>query len=299
MKLHNLLSDEVIFLQREVSSKDEAIAILIQRVVEKYSFETDSKILVDAVHQRELLGGTSFPTGLAVPHARLDNFDDIIITVLVPKVPFMDGGIKVRMVALILTAQTKPTLYLNCLSALVKLSQKDDIFNSLITAKSSKDFLKVLENQDISVKKPVLVGDLMSPPTITGSPKTSLKEILDIFYEHKFSYMPIVDNFQNLLGEIRLMDVIELGIPDYARQLTNLKFATSLEPFEKLLENESTFIASQIMKHPTVLLTPQTSLMEAALELSRNHERQLAVVEGKKLVGILSYMDLLYKILRV
>lgn len=299
MKLHNLLNEDLILLQSPVKTKDEAIRAIIDRVAAKYPFEIDEKVFLDAVHARETLGGTSFPTGLAVPHARMEHFDDIIITALVPKVPFMDGNQEIRLVTLILTAQSKPTLYLNCLSSLLKLSQKKDVFDTLAGARSAKEFIGVLEKQDITIQKPILVGDLMAPPKLNGKVDTTLKEILDIFYDHKFSYMPIVDDQGNLLGEIRLMDIIELGIPDYARQLSNLKFATSLEPFEKLLENEQVFRAGEIMKKPQKVLTVNTSLMEAALELSRIHERQIAVVDGKKLVGILSYMDLLYKILRV
>jgi len=43
---------------------------------------------------------------------------------------------------------------------------------------------------------------------------------------------------------------------------------------------------------------PSSSIIEVALEMTQNNKRHLPVVEGNKIIGIVSFMDLVKKVLR-
>ena len=298
MKLQSLLNEDLIFLRTQRKSKEESIKFLLSKIIDRFELSSRTKELEELVLARESLGGTTFPSGLAVPHARIPNFNDLIIAIDIPQRPFLDNGIEVTMVAMILTAETNPTMYLNTLSSFVKMSTKPDTFQKLITARNPDDFVKVVEEQNFSVKKDILVGDLMSPATFTVKITTPLKLINDILFENKFSYLPVINDNDEFIGEIRLLEIIDLGIPEYAKELGSLKFTTSLEAFEKLLENEGKYCAKDVMKKPVHTLTPKSALLEASMAFIKTKERQLPVMDGKKIVGVLSYMDIFNKIFR-
>jgi hypothetical protein len=76
-----------------------------------------------AIFDREALGGTRFPTGIAIPHARFDGYEDLLIAVAVPSSPVPDSPVPIRMMVLMLTSKTGTTLYLNTLGAFLKISR--------------------------------------------------------------------------------------------------------------------------------------------------------------------------------
>ena len=80
--------------------------------------------------------------------------------------------------------------------------------------------------------------------------------------------------------------------------LDNLSFLSTLDPFDKLLENEDTIQIKKIMNKPLVQLAPEASIIEATFEMTQHKRRQIPVVKDKKIVGVISYMDILKKILR-
>ncbi len=298
MKLSSFLNEDLIIIHAQGDTKQELIEQLIGRVVSAFPSSLPVDVVRKSVGGRESLGGTTLPSGIAIPHARFDHFDDLIIAIAVPQKPFSDSGVDVSMVVLILTASNKPALYLNCLSAFARLSQDRVLWPKLLGARSSKEFIDILEGSSYQVKNTVLVENVMNSEIKGVSRGTYLREINDIMFQNKLSYLPVVDSSNRLLGEIRFFDILELGIPEFARNMNNLGFVTSLESFENLINREDEITAEQIMKKPVSPLKPKTTLLEAAVTILRCRERQLAVVDGEKLVGVISYMDILNKIIR-
>lgn len=78
----------------------------------------------------------------------------------------------------------------------------------------------------------------------------------------------------------------------------NLKFLNTFEPLEELLKNEENLKIKQIMRKPSLQFSDDTSIIEAVLELTQNKRRHIPVVKDKKVIGIISIMDILNKVLR-
>src|SRR6516225_6375973 len=143
MKLHNLLSEALILLDRPVKTKEEAVQLLVKAVRSRYPFPLRAEELSKGVLDRETLGGTSFPTGIAVPHARVGFLDDLVVAVLRPSEPIPDPVAPIRLVVLMLTSQTKPAVYLNSLKSILKFSQSD-AFGQALQTPSAKEFIELI-----------------------------------------------------------------------------------------------------------------------------------------------------------
>ena len=119
MKLSSLLEAEYILVGNDIRTKKDAVETILEEFKGKYNFTIDFDYVRKTIEEREQLGGTSYESGIAIPHARLDNFDDILIGILIPANPVMDGNTQLSMIVLILTSKTVSNVYLNTLASLV------------------------------------------------------------------------------------------------------------------------------------------------------------------------------------
>ena len=111
------------------------------------------------------------------------------------------------------------------------------------------------------------------------------------------SYLPVVSNDGEFLGELNLNDVVN-SIPNYASMLGSLSFLKTFEPFDELLKNEDKIFVRDVMKQPMLEINPEASIIELAFKLSRSHKRHATVVSGGKVVGVVSLFDIVTKVLR-
>jgi len=271
---------------------------MIREIQSRYPFPLKPEQLEEAVMERESLGGTSFPTGIAVPHARLDFLDDLVVAVLRPSHPIEDSVAPIRLVVLILTSQNKPAPYLNCLRSVLQFSQLPETFEKALTTNSPKELIDLIAQQDYNLEKIVTAEDLITQPPITVQPDSPLSDLIDIFHSKNLSYAPVVDKMGQLVGEVALGDVLKAGFPDFTSQVGNLKFLRTFEPFENLLRKESTLLVQDIMKPVSFGCDPSASIVELCFEFLQKGRRHCPVVRGQELVGVLSVMDILNKVLR-
>ena len=298
MKLHNLLSEPLILLDRPVKTREEAIQVLIREVQARYPFPLPPEEIQRAVNDREALGGTSFPTGIAVPHARLDFLDDIVVAVLRPSTPLPDPVAPIRLVVLMLTSQNKPAIYLNSLSSVLKFSQKTEAYEKALATNSPREFLDLVAAQDYNLVKVVTVEDILTEAPVTVKPNQTLAELIDLFHHRELSYAPVVDDEGRILGEVALGDVLKAGFPNFTAQVGNLKFLKTFEPFETLLHKEDTLLVKDLMKPVVFGCDLSAPVVEVCFEFLQKGRRHCPVLKGRQLVGVLSVMDILNKVIR-
>ena len=277
---------------------EEAVRELLGALKKAHRLKPPLEEVVAAVMQREALGGTAFPTGIAVPHARLENFPDLLIGVCVPQTPILSQDQPVKMVVLMLTSKTETTLYLNALAAFVKLSQDAVLFEKLIDSGSPEAFIRILQDASVDVKKDITVQAIMSASFPYLVRTDTVKHAADLFYKHSTSYLPVLSAEGDFIGELTVLDLFRIGLPDYVFKLGNLKFLKTLEPFEELLRKEEVLTVAEVMKKPSLYLNEDSSIIEAVYKFVSSNRRHLPVIKGGKIVGILSYMHILHKVLR-
>jgi len=296
MKLSSLIEKDLILVKQDVKTREEAIGAAVNALLDKKKLSIDKKQIISEINQRDELGGTVFPTGLAIPHARIKDYGDLSIMICIPENPVKIGVIEVRCFVIMLTSMAVSNLYLQVLATFTKLSMDKDFFSRLISSASPFEAEKLLE--EIYVKKDLTVEDIMTTEYGTIGPDSNLKQLTDLFYLKKTSYIPVLDDKKQFIGEVRINDLISVGIPNYAVMIGNLSFLNSFEPFEKLMLEEENILVGDIMKKSLVSLGPETSVVEAALEMTQGNYRHLPVVKDGVLLGILNIMDILVKVLR-
>lgn len=298
MKLASMLNQDLVCTGSKAVTKSEAIDRLIQKMYKNYAFEFDKEVVEKAVLEREKLGGTTFASGIAVAHARIEGFKDLLVGVCIPENPIADGKTALRMIVLIITDPAASSMYLNTLAAFIELSKNAERFAEILKATSGNEFIEMMGKFDIRIKKELTVADIMSRELVTVTPETTIRELCNLFCANSLSYIPVLDAAGDFIGEVNITDTIRLGIPDYATMIGSLNFLKTMEPFEALLKNEATLKVSAIMKKPSFKVSEDTSILEVALEMTQNKRRHIAVVNGKKIVGVVSTMDILNKVLR-
>lgn len=111
--------------------------------------------------------------------------------------------------------------------------------------------------------------------------------------------MPVTDEHGSYLGEVNILGLLKVGVPDYLMMLDNVSFLRSYEPLERLFEQEDTLTVGEIMDSNTEVLRPDTSIPEAVFGMIQRQKRFYSVVDDQgKLVGVVTAMDIYKKIIK-
>jgi acetoin utilization protein AcuB len=131
------------------------------------------------------------------------------------------------------------------------------------------------------------VGRVMNTFLVTVPPETSIIKAKDIIAEKKINHLLVVDKNENLLGIVSDRDVKQ----SWASPATTL----SVHELNYLLTQ---LTVEMIMKKKIITISSSTTIEAAALIMQENRISALPVMEGEKLVGIITTTDVLEVLLR-
>jgi acetoin utilization protein AcuB len=131
----------------------------------------------------------------------------------------------------------------------------------------------------------MLVRDIMTSNVITIPSDTPVLEAEQIMAFHRFERLPVVDKGK-LVGLVTKDNLLKATPSD----------ATSFSRGE-LYYLLSKLTVKEIMKKKVVTVPPDTSVEQAAAIAQKNRVGCLPVLEGNKVVGIVTTNDFFYKIL--
>lgn len=125
----------------------------------------------------------------------------------------------------------------------------------------------------------MFVGKRMTKNVITVSPGDTLKHASHALMENRIHQLPVVENGE-LVGFVSGTDI------------RNSTFETStVTQLGKILVKNRT--VAEIMMHDVITVTPEDTVEDALLVIHKRKLGALPVVEGRKLVGIITKRDLL------
>lgn len=300
MKLSSLIDPRNVLVGETFATLDEAAARALKHAEVHYRDSVAYPAALAAIRARAALGATVLPGGVAIPHARIQDYGDLLILPVVPKegIAPETGAERTRLAWVVLLGSGSSGLYLKCLAAFAKIAGDAALSGALSSAASGQDFVALLERSGLEVEKEAHVEDVMTAPAVTIGTDATVKELLDLMAAKSLRYVPVLDGSGHLVGEIGVLDVIDAAIPDYARRMGSLKFLDELEPMEEFLRRESTMKVSAIMKKPAGVFAPGDSLVAVSVAMSKQRKRHFPVCDGERVVGVLSSMDILFKVLR-
>jgi CBS domain-containing protein len=141
------------------------------------------------------------------------------------------------------------------------------------------------------------VGEIMSTRLITTTKETSVRELAHLFTTQRVGSIPVLDDAGNLLGIVTETDLVRqdksLHIPTVISLFDWVIYLESDKSFEKELKKVTGQCVGEIYTNKVITLTPDDPVSRAADIMTEQRVNAVLVVEGKKLVGIVSRIDLI------
>jgi CBS domain-containing membrane protein len=134
----------------------------------------------------------------------------------------------------------------------------------------------------------LFVKDLMTRDVFSLKKDDNLAAARDLMKLVRIRHIPIVDDDSNFIGLITHRDILSATISKLAE--------VEPEVQEKL---DVSIPIQKIMRTDVITITPEATLKEAASILLEHKYGCLPVVEGNKLVGILTEADFLRLVIRL
>lgn len=139
----------------------------------------------------------------------------------------------------------------------------------------------------------MIAADIMVSKVITVLPDATVKEVAEILLAKRISAVPVVDRDGGLLGIVSEGDLIhriETGTERHRSWW--LEIFASKEALARDFVKSHARLATDVMTHPVITVTPETPLGELASLLEKHRIKRVPVVRGGKLVGIVSRANL-------
>jgi len=134
------------------------------------------------------------------------------------------------------------------------------------------------------------VNDVMTEAVVSVEPAASYRDVVDLLVGHRFSAVPVVDDFLRVTGVISEADLLRKI--EHAGDDTPRLFEGRRRRVERAKARAGT--AAELMSSPPVVALTGTTLAAAARLMDAENVKRLPVVNDLgRLVGIVSRGDLL------
>lgn len=141
------------------------------------------------------------------------------------------------------------------------------------------------------------VADIMTRNVVSIKGSTTVREMAGIFDTMRFGTLPIVDDAGNLTGIVTASDLIEqdrpLHIPTFISLFDWVIPLGGESSLQKDLDKITAQTASELGSTDVVTVTPSDTVSNVAEIMSNKKLHALPVLEGKKLVGMVSRIDII------
>jgi CBS domain-containing protein len=134
------------------------------------------------------------------------------------------------------------------------------------------------------------VNDVMTTAVVTVAPDTPYRSVVDLLVSHRFSAVPVVDEFQRVTGVVSEADLLRKI--EYAGAEEPRLFDGRRRRGERVKASART--AADLMSTPPVTVLTSTPIPAAARLMDGEGVKRLPVIDDLgRLVGIVSRGDLL------
>lgn len=134
------------------------------------------------------------------------------------------------------------------------------------------------------------VKEIMTTNIKSAKADTPVRDIVEVMCFNKISGLPVVDDDNNVVGVISEKDVLKKMFPD----ISDVAKEEGMPDFEKMEKDYSDALmlkTGDIMTKLVASANPDMPIMKAVSIMCVQKIRRIPVVEGRKLVGIISLGD--------
>ncbi len=141
------------------------------------------------------------------------------------------------------------------------------------------------------------VREYMDPDPPTVSPDATVEEVARLLGENELPGVTVVDGDRRVLGVVTENDLVigdeegDLHIPHYIELFGGLVFLEPFRRFEQRLKKAVATTAEQMMTANPRTVGPDDDVDEVAHVIVETGYNRIPVVEGERLVGVISRAD--------
>ncbi len=150
-----------------------------------------------------------------------------------------------------------------------------------------------MNQQDIREMK---VAEIMHTDWPTLGPESTVEEAIKLFAEAHISGAPVVEDGR-LIGIITEGDLIfqdaEIKAPGFLDILGGLVPLGNTEEYRREALKSAGVTVGEVMTDDPITITPEATLAETATVMAEERKKILPVVEGDRLAGVITRIDIL------
>ncbi len=150
-----------------------------------------------------------------------------------------------------------------------------------------------MEQQDI---RELTVGEIMQTDWPTLGPDSTIEEAIKLFVEARISGAPVIEGGR-LLGIITEGDLIfqdaDVKAPGFLDILGGMVPLGNTEEYRREALKSAGVTVDEVMTTDPTTIAPEANLVEAATIMAEKRRKILPVVDGERLAGIITRMDIL------
>lgn len=150
-----------------------------------------------------------------------------------------------------------------------------------------------MEQQDI---RELRVGEVMETEWPTLGHESTVEEAIKLFAEARISGAPVVEG-DRLVGIITEGDLIfqdaEVKAPGFLDILGGIVPLGNIEEYRREALKSAGVTVGEVMTDDPVTVAPEATLAETATLMAERRKKILPVVEGERLIGVITRMDIL------
>ena len=146
---------------------------------------------------------------------------------------------------------------------------------------------------------PTLVREIMDADPATVTPEADLATVVETLRRRELPGVPVVDDRGRCVGIVTEADLVlpdeegDLHLPHYIELFGGAVFLEPLHHFEDRLRKAFASTAGDLMTPDPVTVAPDTTVEEAGRIIHDAGHNRLPVVEGDRLVGVVTRVDVL------
>jgi CBS domain-containing protein len=148
------------------------------------------------------------------------------------------------------------------------------------------------------------VADIMDDDPVTVGPEDTVETVLRTMRRHELHGVPVVNSSGLCVGIITEADLVladeqgDLHLPHYVELFGGVVFLEPLRHFEDRLRKAFASRARDLMTPDPVTIAPDAPAGDAGRVIARTGHNRLPVVDGGRLVGVVTRVDVLDAVTR-
>ncbi len=303
MKIANLLKKENILHISHAENKWKLIQSLVVKLIGSYENENFSSeladSLLDGVLKRENQSSTSLGQGIAFPHGRVNGLNKPLIALAIIK----DGmdfdspdDMPTKLVFLFLFPGNRYDLGVKIQAVFARFLSENNNIEKLVNSSDADEVYRIIEDASLIVDTPIVAQDLMKGVKIKFTQDMLLHDATSNMKKYNTEVAPIVDENNNIIGEIDCIHLFQIELPDYIKKMHSVPKIHDFNPFSKYFENNASITLKEVMNKNIATVSLDASLLEIIFLLAVKKHFVVHVCEKGKLVGFIDRITVLDKV---